>query len=361
MGDTLVELDRPRMWLRGRLGDELLVTTDLSHLREFLTDAEACTILAQAAGAGGGLLDRGRAGERWTTSLTTASIAQHGEIFHNLLIGPFAQKIRPDGGDDVPVALRRKLWLPLFYPRTVREAAAGGPMSFHPERPLHSIEPDGTGAIITRLLARMQASPMVTLRRVDGFERVAADGDLVRITPRGAAAVVARDPILALSPGELFAAAGVDYAPDRTTSVLAWIDVLENDVLELPCFVHVVDPNVRVFRLSRGERHEGRVTVCVELAHDVSKDNAPTVAAAALERLGIVREGADMTHLAAFAAPTFTAPTFASAGRFSAARAAYDALEIPARTIGGSEAFGADALNEQLIQGLVAVLAPSPR
>ncbi|MCW2997332.1 MAG: hypothetical protein JWN65_881 [Solirubrobacterales bacterium] len=357
MGDSVVELDRPRMWLHGRLGDEVLITCDLSRLRELLPDAEARVILAETAGADG---PPGVSRAASTTSLTAASVAQHGPTFHERLIGALAEKIRPAGGDDVPAALRRKLWLPLFHTSTVREAAAGGPVRFRPERPLHAIEPDGTGAIITRLLARLEAAPTVTIRRIDGVERVARDGDRVCITPRGGACVVARDPILALAPGELFAAAGLAYAPDRVTSVLAWIDVLEDDVLELPCFVHVLDSDVRVFRLSRGERQAGRVTICVELAHDVAKDAAPAVAAAALQRLGIVREGADGVCLAAFAGPTFTAPTFANAARFTAARAAYDALGIPARTIGGSEAFGADSFNEQLIQGLAAAEDRAP-
>ncbi|MCW3014139.1 MAG: hypothetical protein JWO02_1231 [Solirubrobacterales bacterium] len=357
MGNAVVELDRPRMWLHGYLGDELLVTTDLSRLRECLTGPEALAILEQTTGDDGGLLGAGRPEALWNTSMTTASIAQHGRTLHDLLIAAFAQKIRPEGTDDVPVALRRKLWLPLFHPRTVREAAAGAPVSFRPERPLHSIEPDGTGAIITRLLARLRAAPTMRIRRVDGFEHVATDGDRVRITLRGGARVVARDPILALAPGQLFAAAGVPYAPDRVTSVLAWVQVRQDDVLELPCFVHVIDPDIRIFRLSRGEVHGERVAICVELAHDITKDAAPAVAAAALERLGIVREGAQTVGLAAFAGPTFTAPTFANVTRFTAARAAYDALRIPARTIGGSEAFGADALNEQLIQGLAAAAA----
>jgi hypothetical protein len=357
MGETVVELDRPRMWLRGRLGDELLVTCDLSRLREVIPDADARAILDQTTAAVGGVPGTGAPASPWTTSITAASIAQHGVTLHDLLIGAFAHKIRPAGGDDVPVALRRKLWLPLFHTQTVREAAAGGPVSFRPERPLHSVEPDGTGAIITRLLARLQAAPTVRIRHVDGIDRVAREGEWVRITPSGGAPLVARDPILALGPGELFAAAGVGYAPDRVTSVLAWIDVLQDDVLELPCFVHVHDPDIRVFRLSRGERHAGRVTICVELAHDVTKDAAPVVAVAALERLGIVREGADSVCLAAFAGPTFTAPTFANVARFTVAREAYDALGVPARTIGGSEAFGADALNEQLIQGLAAAHA----
>lgn len=352
VGDELVELDRPQQWLAGRLGDDLLTTCDLSGLRTYLTDAQAAAIAAQVPDTGAGLLDRSRAAALRQTSIDAASREQHGALFHELVLAPLAAKLRPEGGTDVPAALRRKLWLALFHPQTLREAATGARVTFRPERPFHGVEPGGTGVLITRLLERVQSAWRISVRRVDGISHVAAEGDHVRITPAGGAPLRTREPILALAPGDLFAAAGVPYAPDRVTSVLAWVEVAEDDVLRLPSFVHVADADVPVFRLSRGERRNGRITVCAELSHDVAKADAPAVAAMALARLGLIREGAPVHTIAAFAGPTFTAPTFANAGRFAAARAAYDALGLRAQAIGGSEAFGADALNEQLVQGL---------
>ncbi len=348
LGDDLVELDRPRMWLSGRLDDELFVTCDLTRLPAHFDADDLAAIRAQT---------RGETPAGPASDVTSASLAIHGPTFHSRVMEPFARALRPQGGDDVPVALRRKLWLPLFHRRTLWEAAGGGPIGFRPERPLHTVAGEGPGAVVTRLLARVTAARHVTVRPVDGFVTVARSGDAVRIVPRGGDVVVARDPILALSPGELFAAAGVAYAPDRVTSVLTWLDVRDADVLTLPAFVHVVDPALRVFRISRGERRHDRVTVCVECAHDVTKDEGPAVAADALVRLGLVREGADLPALAAFAGPTFTAPTFANAERFAAARATYDDRGLRASAIGGAEAFGADSLNEQVMQGLAAAAA----
>lgn len=351
-GEDLVALDRPQQWLAGRLGDELLTTCDLSGLRAYLSDAQAAAIARQASGSGAGLLDPRRAAALRHTSIDAASREQHGALFHELVLAPLAAKLRPEGGTDVPAALRRKLWLALFHPQTLREAASGGPVGFRPERPFHGVEPGGTGLLVTRLLERVQSAWRISVRRVDGIRSVAADGGHVRITPDGGPPLRTRDPILALAPGDLFAAAGVAYAPDRVRTVMAWVEVAEDDVRQLPSFVHVIDADVPVFRLSRGERRDGRVTVCAELAHDVPKADAASVAAAALTRLGLIREGAPVHTIAAFAGPTFTAPTFANAERFAAARAAYDALGLRAQAIGGCEAFGADALNEQLVQGL---------
>lgn len=352
-GADLVELDRPRLWLQGRLGEELLTTCDLTGLRDHLTSEQAKTVALQTAGAGAGLLGPDRSRALDNTDLGTASRAQHGALFHDLVIAPLAAKLRPGGTDGVPATLRRKLWLPLLHPQTLHEAATGSPLSFRPERPLHGIEPGGTGEVISRLLARVLASPRVTVRRTDGIERIERGrGGTLAITPKGSLTLQAAETILALAPGELFAACGIPYAPDRETSTLAWVEVAEDDVLSLPSFVHVVDADVPVFRLSRGERRDGRVTVCAELAHDVPKAFAAGAAAAALTQLGLIRTGAVVTPIAAFAGPTFTAPTFANRALFAAARSAYDELGLPAQTIGGVEAFGADALNEQLVQGL---------
>ncbi|WP_354698446.1 hypothetical protein DSM112329_04126 [Paraconexibacter sp. AEG42_29] len=352
-GPGLVELGRPRLWLRGRLGEELLTTCDLTGLLGYLTAAQAETIARQTAHGGAGLLDGARRHGLGDLDLGAASREQHGALFHDLVIAPLAAKLRPGGTDDVPAALRRKLWLPLFHPQTLHEAATGAPPAFRPERPFHGIEPGGTGELIARLTARLQASPRVAVRRTDGIERIERGrSGAVLITPRRSLPVHAAEPILALAPGELFAACGVPYAPERETSTLAWVEVAEDDVLTLPSFVHVVDSDVRVFRLSRGERRDGRITVCAELAHDVPKAFAASTAAAALTRLGLIRAGASVRPITAFAGPTFTAPTFANRARFGEARAAYDALGLDAQAIGGVEAFGADSLNEQLVQGL---------
>ncbi len=351
--DVVVRLPEPQMWLNGRLGDDVLMTADLTPLRGFL-DAPTIEAIVAEAGGDAGLLDRARAPELAAASLTQASLHNHGRTFHDLVVAPVLAKLRPTAGDDVPAVLRRKLWMALFHPRTLREAASGQAVGFRPDRPFHGIKPGGPGQVVTALLERLHAAPSVRITTTAGVKCVCARGDDVFITVAGGETLVARDPILALCPGELFTAAGVHYAPDRVTSVLAWATVAEDDLWALRSFVHVVDADVPVFRISRGETDADGVTVCVELAHHVRKEDAPSVARDTLRRLGLVPPHASVRPLAAFAGPTFAAPTFVNRQRFDSARNAYDTLGIPAQTIGGSEAFGADAFNEQIMQGLAA-------
>lgn len=365
-GAELTLMDPPLMWLGGKLGAEIHVTCDLTRLHEHVTGEQAAAIVREAHPSDAGLLAPAQTLALGSAPFDRASRTQHGATFHELALAPLAAKLRPEGATDVPVTLRRKLWLPLFHPSTLRAALERRPLDFVPHRPFHTLVPGGPGLLVERLVERIEASPHATVRRVGGFARIGrAPRGAVEIVPAGdgAAPVVAHRPILALGT-EVLAAAGIPYAPDRVHSVLTWLSVAEDDVLELPSFVHVVDPDVDVYRLSAGERAGGRVTVCAELAHHVAKDDAGAVAVAALMRLGLVREGAAVETIAAFAGPTFTAPTFANEARFQAARAAYVALDLPAQAIGGIEAFGADSFNEQLMQGLraaaLAASAPAP-
>ncbi len=352
--EAVVQVPSPQMWLAGRLGDELLLRSDLAVLPPYLEPAVAAAIVREARGEAG-LLAAARAAELAATSLVQASLRNHGSTFHELVVAPVLAKLLPTGGDDVPADLRRKLWMAMFHPRTLREAAGGGPISFRPHRPFHDIEPGGPGRLVTLLLERLHACARVTVTPVDGFAEVRpASGGRVLIVPLGAPPVVAEEPILALTPGELFSASGVQYHPDRVHSVLTWLKVGERDLEALRSFVHVVDADVPVFRVSRGAVDADGVTVCVELAHEVPKEDAFAVAALALRRIGLIGEDAPVRSLATFSGPTFTAPTFANRERFSAAGQEFAALGLRTRAIGGSEAFGVDSFNEQVMQGRAA-------
>lgn len=359
-GDDLVEVSRPQMFFEGRTERELYWATDLSRLRALLGPAHADAVAAEAAisaqrGGAAGVLAAERSDESWERYLTEGSVANHGETFHRLLIDPVCRKIRPQGGDDVPLRLRRKLWMPVYWPKTVWEAASGRELSFKPERPFHSIRPGGASELVDRLLARLERSPAARIVRTGRVERIAAgDRGAVRIGFEGGEQHTARRPVLGLAPGELFAAAGVEYAPERVHSVLCWVELSEHDLLELPSMLHAVDADVPVFRVTAGERDagRGRRTLTVELSHDVAEEEIPAATRAGLERIGIVREGAPLATIAAFAGRTFTAPTRDSHARFEQARAAFGALGLDAEIVGGAESFGADTLNDQLVQGL---------
>ena len=223
--DALVEIDPPAMAVNGRVGPEVLLRTDLEPIRELLDAAELDAIAGEAAEAvarlgPAGILDGAHDAEHWSTTFEDASLTHHGRTLHERLIAPFCAKVRPEGATDVPVALRRRLWVPLFWPRTVQEVASGAQPAFRPQRPLHTIEPGGTGEIVHRLLARLREHASVTIRDYERIESLAAAPGGVRLRLAGRGEIVAPRPVLAAAPAELFAAAGIAHEPRRVHSSL---------------------------------------------------------------------------------------------------------------------------------------------
>lgn len=356
--DDVIEVDRPASFLGGRLGPEVLVSSDLSRAAELVGAEVARTIAAEAAAAArtsgdAGWLAPGEGERLWRATLDDASVHQHGPTFDELFVAPFTGKIRPAGGSDVVAALRRKLWVPLFWPLTVAEAFSGGPVGFVPERPASIVRPGGMAPVVRALLQRL-TDRGVDVVRYDAVTRVEPAGTAVRIELSDGAVEVADRPVLGLAAGELFSAAGIDFAPAKVRSVLAWVEAREADLVELPGFVDVVDPEVAAYRITPGEVDPaaGNRVLCVELAHDVRTDTAAEVARGALQRVGVLREGAVTQDLGVFAGPTFTDPTADSLERHAFALAELQARELRAHVVGGAEAFGSDSFNEQVLQGL---------
>ena len=358
--DRIVDIDEAASFVRGRLGPEVLLTSDLTRAAELVSAEDARRIADEAAAAviahgPAGWLSREERHRLWDASLDEASQHQHGRTFHERLIAPLVGKVRPGGGRDVPAALRRKLWMPLFWPRTVAEVFSGQPPAFVPDRPLTVVRPGGMGPVVDALVARLR-TPHVEVVPYDALTGLGQEGDQIRIELSDGRVEVADRPIVGVGAGELFAATGIPFAPTKVHSVFAWVGVREADVRRLPGYVHVLDADVPAYRITPGELDvpTGTRVLCVELSFDVAKDDAADVARTTLQRVGIVREGASTEDLGVFAGPTFTDPTADNAARHARAVESLYGLELPATVIGGAQAFGFDTFNEQVIQGLQA-------
>jgi hypothetical protein len=359
VGDgALVDLPAPASYVDGRLGPELLLTSDLTGAAGLVGPAVAGRIAAEASRAAvvsgpAGWLAPEHRDRLWDVSLDEASLHQHGRTFHELFVGALSRKVRPAGGSDVVAALRRKLWVPLFWPQTLADAFAGRPPGFVPDRPLTVTTGGGAGPVVTALLDRL-VSRGVEVVHHDGLRALACeDGDLLVETADGRVERAHR-PVLGVGAGELFAAVGIEHAATRVRSVIAWVEVAEDDVVQLPGVVHVLDPAVPAYRVTPGERDAstGARVLCVELCHDIATEGAVATAAAAVRRIGLVREGAAVRGLTAVAAPAFSDPTAQNRARHEAAWAAWRELDLTAVVVGGAQAFGYDSFNEQVVQGL---------
>ncbi|MEM9711938.1 MAG: hypothetical protein AAGA17_06945 [Actinomycetota bacterium] len=354
VGDELRELSRPEMVLDGRRGPDIYYCVDPVNAVAIATAADIGTIAREASKAADEL---GAAGpfdlpeaEHWNLDFDTVSRQTHGERFHELFIEGPARKVTADGIRDVSLALRRKPWMPLFWPSTLAEAFSGATPRWRPtHRRFHDC---GRTNVVDELLARLEASADVTIIRSGPLLRVRRSGDRTSLRFADGTEVSATRPILAVSAEELFAAAGAEYRPERHRVVVAWVEADEADVVSTTDCLMPVDGDDPVFRISTGGRPaEGAVLFTVELSHVVDAGAAGSVALDGLERLGLIRPGTGRL-LHAVAGPGPQRPTRTTHRQWRHAASRFRERELRAWVLGGAGTFGADSLNEQIAQGL---------
>lgn len=358
LGEALVEVERPRMIFDDRLVDDLYFTTDARVLRGALSSNERELIAAEAlaaavaADSGAGVLDPARAAELATLSTAEASRRNHGLRFHQRFVAPLADKIVTDGAERVLAAYRRKIWVPLFWPVTVAQACGEGDVDFSPSRPFHTVSSNAGGGLLEALQRRLRSRGVRT--EVAGrLESLARCGGSVEMSFSGGGLFVAEQPIIGPAPGEVFASAGATYAPEQARSVICWVEAEPEDLSWTPSLLNIVDPEIPALRVSSGGRGApGTQLLTIELRHDLPEREIASAAVSSLIRTGVVGADAELHVVMSAAAPTFAVPTQKTFEDFARAQDAVATLEIDAEIVGGAAGFAADALGEQIIQGL---------
>jgi hypothetical protein len=361
VGGDLVEVPAPQVSVGGRRCTDYVLAGDLSGLPDAI-DADVLAALADEAAHGveregrHGVFDDAREVERWQRTMADVGRAQTGSGFHDLLIEPIARKILPGGSLSVVAALHRKIWLPLFHPVTAWEACTGR-LAYRPDRPFHTVEGGGMGEVVRRLVDRVSAAPTVSVERSGPLTSVAAGAGGVALGFGDGPARVARRPVVGVGAEELFGAAGIELAMDRVPTTMVWVDLPDEDVLDLPSVLFSAEPGLGVMRVtdSRADAVPGCRTACCEVAWDVH--GRPAWEAAALDgllALGIASSVERAEVVAAASRPAFAVPSAANRDRFGDARRRFDGLGLDLAVVGAATSFGVDSFNEQVVQGLAA-------
>jgi hypothetical protein len=353
-GERLVDVPRPRMVVGGDVHDDIYFTVDLRELPQILGPARTADVRREAQEATARLGDAGVLPALNGHSLAEASLANHGPTLHRTLIAPVADKFLADGAERTLAAWRRKVWMPLFWPRTVAEACTGAP-TFSPARRFETIAGDGPGALVDALLTRLHENPLVETTTAGPLRAVRHDGHAVTVDVEGAGSLTAQRPVLGTGARELFAAVGAPYAPERARSVLAWVETTTEPVP----VTHVVDPDNPVVRVSDSGPGvtTGTRVLCVELRHDLPTGDIDAAVRAGLCDAGLFAPDTPAEVVFRGAMDTFDAPTRATRDAHAAALADLDAAGLDAIVVGGAAAPGADSFNEQVVAGLAAAEA----
>ena len=361
-GADLFAVEEPSCWVRGSIGKDYVVVGDLIDLPQFVSSADLSRIVDEAYLAvqdvgPSGLFARSDQSDLMNESLAVVSIRHFGSTLWSRLVEPLVDSIA--GSHDVSAGLHRKVWMPLFHPQTVLEAARGD-LQYRPDRPLYSIKGGGMGQILKRLEARVTNSPTVSVLPTAPVSSVSNSGQgKVTFVFEDGTTLDATAPIVGLEPKALFSAAGIEYEPTRAMTSIAWVDVDHgaHQVDSVPSVQWVVDDRLPVHRVTQnrgdGRGVEGGLTWIVEMRHDLPADDLNREATRALEVLGLSTT-AHSQVIRSMQVPSFVLPSRSNAERFSSASNVLQDQDLAMTVVGGARRFGVDSLNEQIVQGLQA-------
>jgi hypothetical protein len=291
-------------------------------------------------------------------SLPAASRQQHGPTFHAQFVEPMVAKVIGAQVDDVPADWHNKVWSPLFWPSTLHDALRGETPAFQPRRRFYTDDRAGMGAIVSELGDRIGWAAQhgrVAVHEVTGLESMERIGSQLRWTfdeKRGDAD--ASRVVVGLNQADLVRAIGSRHDVGRIDIRLMWLDVAVDLLAELPAVTVVGDAESALHRIVDGRnasRPTGRL-VCVELS--AIADRFPTASELDREflRLGITTDLGAVTVIDRLSAPAMTRPTFSDRAAANDAHDRIRAVLGDIELVGPGAAPGADALNEQICQGL---------
>jgi hypothetical protein len=359
VGDDLQRVEA-EMFVAGRRGRCIHFTTDLTGLPDLLDtgDREAMRAQIEAILRDPAVKDwRFRPGHRARldgVDLATASIDNHGALFHERLVRPHCAR-QTSGWAQTIASERRKLWMALFHPLTLAEALDRRPPSFRPYRPFYRAR---AGLFVERLLEALQCSELVEIVPVGRLMRFATGGDTAILDfaeigdEAGRSIEIAADrSILGFTGEELFSAAGISYAPERIRSGVAWVEIPESEILYWPTLLSVHDSAMTILRVSTtsdGAPPGWRIAT-IETGSE-----APSLDAirAELEAIGMVSSGATMRLVKSFHGPAQVAASFDNRALFATAHGGFAQLGWVGTVLGPARRFGFESVNDQIVEAL---------
>lgn len=350
------------MSFAGTLVPDFLATLDLSTLPSLVGKDALAVIFKEteaildADPAHPATLGRNASPDLSGIPYEAASLANHGDTFHRLLIAPYSTKVYPSGWKSVPADLRHKIWSPLLYAKTINQACRG--TLFRGREPLsfHTVEGADFGVFVDRLLARIEGCANLKVSRYGRLLQIARSGGahLLSFDGPGAPYLVRGPLALGLSIADLAALDGGDPAIDQLTIGLAWVEVPEDDLLTDASYITVHQADNPAYRISFGGSGapDGWRLINVELTPRLPRQEYGRGVPLALERAGLLASSAKARLLDGLSELTIPAPTLHNRARLGAAKVALAERGVIATFIGAAGDMACDQLNDHILQGL---------
>ena len=291
-------------FFRGVITNCPLETADLSGVMNKLTWREKCKIISELENrALVSDLDMSFVGyksfEKPSRNLFLMLMHNHGITFNNLLIFPFADKFDVDL-KRVPLQLRRKLWLPVFYPNTILEACKGLKI-FKPYRP-HFKFANGSSSLLIRNIADRLTRKEVAETQNINLEKDCELSDFLSF--KGL-----EKSFVGLSIDRIAKSLNLPFVMKKKKLRLVWLKFCIKDIDREIDFLSVIDADIPFFRVSSSTKsfNDSYLVLCVETCNE-NVDSKRIFES--LVNMGLVRESSDYSVIKDICADVLDEPTF---------------------------------------------------
>ena len=265
----------------------------------------------------------------------------HGKTFNKLAIYPFMSKFNIDLSS-VPLSLRRKLWCPVFYKKTILESIEGIP-SFVPSRDHFRIKQNSTSAMIDCLSQRLRKN----LYQLGSVPNISSN----LISFENGTTLPTDKVLMASSASSLAQMLDIKDNIKRRKLRLIWIKLNVVSVLREIDYLSVIDERYQFFRVSSSSHsdEEDKIIYCVETLNlTVGGERIIND----LKDMGLIDEKETPVIFSDINAPVIDEPTFENRTVFNQTvekiRIAAPNLDLTLSHLH----FGQNSFNDQVLQGM---------
>ena len=344
-GFELVEA-RVEAFFRGQIIRCPLETTDLSDVVNCLSDKEKDAIRVdisrQTNSPKQDMSTYGYSSHAAAMpNLHDMLLHNHGTTFNDLVIFPFTDKFQIPL-EQVPTRLRRKVWAPIFYSRTILSHLDGAP-DFFPSRRHFKIKSQSTSKLIQSLIEAHTKSGRQAVEKFNIKQDMFHLGDDKKFQIDSLKYGASLNPILNV----------LGHVPniEKLNIRLMWFRVPNSAIMQEIDYLSVIDKDIPLTRISTSSwsSDPSCQIYCVET---FDKQISAEEAFSQLRVMALIRENTEMNKIADLSAPAMDRPTLKN-------EKAYNEMiqtvqeKMPRLDIDlVAKQFGRNTFNDQVLSGL---------
>lgn len=263
----------------------------------------------------------------------------HGKIFNDLIIFPFIKKFNINL-DEIPLNLRRKIWAPVFFKKTIIDFLNGN-KKFKPYRPHYKIVSKSTSSFISEKINNFNLKTYKDIKSLNDKHIVFNDNSEIQRTK-----TILGLPILKLANYKKNS-----FITKKNKIRILWFYINKSLILKEIDYLSIIDLKNPILRISTSSysNDQNKLIYCIEtfnmelLYNDIYN---------LIINMGLIRENIDIELIRDLSADVIEQPTFENRNIFNQAlflvKNNYSEDEISLSV----KEFGKNTFNDQFLIGL---------